>query len=143
MDLTGIAALVTAAKDLLPALGAGWNGESEGDPTQKRIKEMTAKHYGSLRTEVDDGCMKVLKHLEDGRNCQPKFLVLEVHPIAATLPNTASELLLEEFQYRLEFLQSVGLLDNVRGGRYMISHLGQGYMRVSRDKREYPNILFN
>jgi hypothetical protein len=143
MDLTGLAAPISTAQDLLPALVARWQHEPDSDPTQQRIKEVTRDSYPNLGREIDDGCMKILLHLEDGRNCQPKLLVLEVHPRAEALSSSAADLLLDEFRYRLEFMQALGFLEGVRGGGYSISHLGKAFVRVSRDERDYPNILFH
>ena len=141
MDLEGIAKIILAAKELLPALGSAWKGEPESDPGQTKIKEITTLNYPELRPEIDDGSMRIMKHLEDGRNCQSRFLLLEVHPRAEALPNSAMAPLLEEFEYRLEFMQSLGMLEKIRGGGYMISHQGQAFMRVSRERKEYANIL--
>ncbi len=141
MDLSSIAQLVSLAKDLLPALGAVWNGEPEEDSTQQSIRDIVKEKYSLLRDGVGASSMRILSHLEGCGSCEPSLLILEANPRAGKIAFTAREMLRDEFVYRLEFLKVLGVISAAGPTEYRISHLGKNFVREAKCRNDFPEIF--
>jgi hypothetical protein len=142
MDLSGLAEIAKAAGQLLPALSLPWKGESEEDPTQQKVYELTEKSYKSIRFSVNDDNMRIILHLESCSSCNLRNLFREVHrDYTPNLSDKAKEFVLKEFFWRLEYLETIGMVSSIKGGGYAISHFGKNFARRARDVRDYSNLM--
>jgi hypothetical protein len=142
MDLSGLAEIAKAAGQLLPALSLPWRGEPSTDPTQQQIYNLSNEKYEKLRFAVNDENMRLLLHLESCSNCNPRNLFHEVHrDYYPSLSDRDKEFVLKEFQWRLEYLSTIGMISSVTGGQYAISHLGKNFVRRAREARDYYEVM--
>jgi hypothetical protein len=144
MNLSELADISKAAGSLLPSLFAAWRGQPQEDPIQKEIYDLTSTNYNKFRYAINNDNMRVILHLETCTNCNARNLFQEVHRDNLELPSFGSrerEFVIKEFTWRLEYLSTIGMINQVTGGEYAISHLGKNFARRARDTRDYIELM--
>jgi hypothetical protein len=139
MDPTVIAAIITA----IASLGTSFSERFVGGSRQvdEKIFQIVKEHYDELRQHLTDPCVQILKKAEDGQNHNLEVLREAVYPNQAFSSYQDERIFNSEFDYRLRYLQLVGVLAQV-GGDYFITHTGMAFLRQAREKRDYFKILF-
>ena len=141
IDLEGIAKIISAAKDLLPALGEAWEGQSEVDSGQKDIRALVQEQYEILRSGVGGASMRMLSHLDGCSSCEPDLLILEADARMGKVTGNAQKFLKTEFAYHLAYLVALGVVSPAGPTEYRISHLGKNFVREARYRDDYPEVL--
>jgi predicted nucleotide-binding protein len=139
MRLDELGKLVTAAGDLTGALCAPWDGEPVTDPTQIIIRNLVEAFYDSFSRTLTDDDLRVMVHLNGCRHCHSPNLIKEVHDGITSIDRVVEAKLLQEFEYRIEFLKTHGLVSPVSGQKVCISHLGKGVVRVFGANGDLPS----
>jgi len=141
IDLEAIAKIISAAKDLLPALGDAWKGQPEDDPTQKEIRALVQEQYEALRNGVGSASLRMLSHLDGCGSCEPDLLILEADARMGKVSGSAQKFLKIEFAYHLAYLVALGVVSPAGPTEYRISHLGKNFVREARYRDDYPEVL--
>ena len=138
MRLDEIGKLAAAAGNLIGPLCAPWDGEPETDPTQIVIHNLVETFYDSFSRTLTDDDLRLIAHLNGCRHCHSSRLIKEVHDGMTSIDRVVETKLRQEFEYRIEFLKTHGLLSSVSGQKVCISHLGKGVARVFGKNRALP-----
>lgn len=138
MNLLELGELAAAAGELTNALCAPWDGEPEDDPTQRIIRKLIIKFYERFSNTLTDDHLRVLMHLNGCRHCKSSNLIKHVHNGITAIDEAVAETLRAEFESRIDFLKSHGLISSVVGEEVAISHLGKGIIRVFGHNRDLP-----
>ncbi len=138
MNLAELGKLAEEAGPLTGALCEPWDGEPEDDPVQIKIRGLVASFYESFSGTLTDDHFRVLVHLDGCRLCQSKNLIGHVHQVSK-FDKPVRKMLRDEFENRVDYLKSHGLISPAANGKVRISHLGKGVVRVFRSKGDLPN----
>ena len=138
MNLEELGQLSTEAGDLTGALCVPWDGEPEDDPTQVMIRVLVQNFYDKFSSTLTDDHLRVLSHLDGCRLCQSSNLIKHVHNRINNVDKVIEEMLFQEFEGRIDFLKSHGLISPAAGNKVRISHLGKGVVRVFRKFNQLP-----
>src|SRR5689334_8530155 len=112
-------------------------GYHKDDKSAAAATKVMSKAYDTLRTDLTDGLVRVLKLLENGENLPYSDIRMRVYPSLKLTPEFTTPFD-EEFKYRLEFLRLHGLLMKVGSGpEYTITKLGQAFLQEARGRRDY------
>ena len=134
-----IAVLVTAAGNAIGKI-ITWVGERR-DPARTEADEVVEKAYGTLRSAFTDGCVKILKAMENGQLAHPPRIREVAYP-DLELPENLVSRFDGELRYRLEYMRLHGVIAPVGPTEYGITDLGQSFLERARRKRDYYNVLF-
>lgn len=138
MNLEELGELAAAAGKLTGALCAPWDGEPESDPTQCIISDLVRTFYERFSNTLTDDHFRVLMHLNGCRHCKSSNLIKHVHNCITSIDQAVEKTLREEFECRIDFLKSHGLISSVASEKVCISHLGKGVIRVFSQNRNLP-----
>jgi hypothetical protein len=136
MEPAVIAALITAAANIGKSIFEKWSGFKT--PIDKQTDDYMERHYDSFRALLSDHCVLLLKRMEDGQNHDTGELMNVVYP------NPISDELKfsREFEYRLRFMEVIGLITQPTS-EYYITPVGVSFLRRAREKRDYFRVLFS
>lgn len=137
MNLDELGHLAGVAGELTGALCAPWDGEPENDPVQVKISELVKLLYERFSRTLTNDHLRVLMHLEGCRLCQSSNLIKHVHDITRSDPYV-QEMVRGEFENRIDFLTSHGLISPAANNKVCISHLGKGVIRVFGQRDDLP-----
>ena len=134
-----IAALVTAAGNVIGKIitwigERGANGKADADAAIE-------KAYPTLRGAFTDGCVRILKVLENGQLAHAPIIRQRVYTDLA-LPDNIVSAFEGELRYRLEYMRLHGVLAPVGPTEYGITSLGLAFLEQARRRRDYYNVLF-
>ena len=138
MNLAELGELAVAAGDLAPALCAAWNDEPADDPTQIEIRDLVRNFYDRFSGTLTDDHLRILTHLDGCRLCQSSNLIRHVHNGVNDVDRVVAQMLRDEFESRIDFLKSHGLVSPAASKKVRISHLGKGVVRVFRETDQLP-----
>jgi hypothetical protein len=134
-----IAALVTVAGNVIGKI-ITWIGERGADG-KAEADAAIEKAYPTLRGAFTDGCVRILKALENGQLAHaPRIRQLVYTELA--LPDNMVSAFEGELRYRLEYMRLHGVLAPVGPTEYGITSLGQAFLEQARRRRDYYNVLF-
>ena len=139
MKFKQLLALTAQAGNLAEVLWEPWNDEPPDDPPQRSLQGLVGNFYDSFSDSLTDDDLRMLMHLSDARQCQPKFLILEVYDNLSRIDSLAQSKIMEEFLYRLSYLKCHCLITDAAPGRLRITHLGKNLLRVFSENDDLPN----
>jgi hypothetical protein len=134
-----IAALVSAAGSVIGKI-ITWVGE-KGDSGKADADVAIQEAYATLRGAFTDGCVRILKALENGQLAHA-LMVRQRDYTDLILPDHLIAAFDGELRYRLEYMRLHGVLATVGPTEYGITSLGQAFLEEARRRRDYPNVLF-
>jgi hypothetical protein len=141
VEPTIIAAVVTAAGTLVGKV-LELLANNHRDPKAKDLAaSVIQKTYETLKGNMTDGCVKVLKLLESGSLSYPHQIRQRLYPNLHMPPEHLTEFD-HEFRYRLEYLRLNGVVALVAGGEYGITRLGSEFLEEARRRRDYYGVMF-
>lgn len=140
MEPTIIAAVVSAAGSLLGKVIELYAGNRD-TRTQEQAASVIQKTYETLKGNLTDGCVRVLKLLESGSLLYSWMIRERFYP-TLQLPQEHLQELDSEFRYRLEYLRLNGVVTLVAGSEYGITRLGLAFLVEARRRRDYYGELF-
>jgi predicted nucleotide-binding protein len=138
MNLEELGELAAAAGKLTGALCAPWDGEPENDPTQRIIRDLVRTFYERFSKTLTDDHLRVLMHLNGCRHCKSSNLIKHVHNGITSIDKAVEATLRDEFECRIDFLKSHGLISSVASEKVCLSHLGKGVIRLFGHNRDLP-----
>jgi hypothetical protein len=143
VEPTIIAAVVSASGRLLGQVIQTYGGAH--DPkAQEAANKVIQRTYETLKGNFTDGCVRILKLLEDGNGKYPEMIRENYYP--TLLSSQGSEAYMQalnrEFEYRMEYLRLNGVVNHVAGREYFITRLGLAFLEEARRKRDYYGVLF-
>lgn len=138
MNLGELGELAVAAGKLAGALCEPWDGEPEDDPTQRIIRNLVIRFYERFSNTLTDDYLRILMHLNGCRHCKSSNLIKHVHNGITSIDKAVEKTLRDEFECRIDFLKSHGLISSVSSEKVSISHLGKSVIRVFGHNRDLP-----
>ena len=136
-----IASIVTAAGEFVTRLFGDYSANRSDQDVSKRADKIIAESYEDLRRVLTDNSVRVLRCVMNGQNWRVSKLRVAVHQNFQ--PEHSSVTLFDdEFQYRLKYLASLGLLFEVAGGReYAITPLGMAFAQTAQKQKDYFQVF--
>jgi hypothetical protein len=133
------AILITAGNLLGKVLERGKSGDPS--PENDRVAaDVAQRSYDTLRKNLTDGCVKVLKILENGEYKRPDQLFESMYP-ELNLSVKENTYFQREFGYRLQYMKLNGVLLYIAGRDCTITRLGLAFLEEARRKNDYHNVL--
>jgi hypothetical protein len=138
MEPTIIAAIISAGVKLASTFIEKWSSTKTSDAKQQKVDKWVKNNYEELKGSITGNCVKLLLAVEYGESFRVDDFRKILHP---QLTLNELEIVFDlEFQYRLEYLTLIGLLN--KGMReYTISRLGASFLREARQRKDYIEIL--
>src|SRR6266511_3617426 len=131
-DPTVIAAIITGAANIGKSIFERWSGASKN--VDKRLDQFVEGEYDKLRRYLTDPSVSILKKAEDGQNHVLRDLRNFAYPnLSFSSPQEESQYD-KQFDYRLRFLQLVGVLTQAVGD-YYITPIGMAFLREARKRK--------
>lgn len=134
MDPAVTAALIGAAASIGTSIFEKWSGRKSVDEKTDRYVE---EHYDEFRALLSDHCVRILKRMEDGQNHDSGELLRAIYPD----PTTDERKVGSEFEYRLRYMEIIGLITKPTS-EYYITPIGMSFLRRARERRDYFRVLF-
>lgn len=138
MDPTIIATIIKTAGKLASTLFQKW--DSTSGPNQDKVNKFLEKHFGEFRKHLTSNCVRILIGAESGKNIRTLELRELVYPDIA-LNDPLREKLDNEFEYRLRYLATWGLLAPSIQSEYYITRLGRSFVEKARKTPEYYELF--
>ena len=133
-----IAALVTTAGGVISKI-ITWIGQRD-ENRKADADAVIEKTYATLRGAFTDGCVRVLKAIENGQLAHPHRMRRLVYS-DLSLPDKVATAFEGELRYRLECMRLHGVITPVGPTEYGITSLGQAFLEQARRKRDFSNVL--
>lgn len=134
-----IAAMITAGANVATSIFQKWSGfRTQADA---EVEAFTEEHYDTYRALLTDHSVVILKKMEDGQNHDLAELRNCIYP-TLTFPSYQDEIIFnKEFEYRLRFLEAIGIITQP-SSEYYITSAGKAFIDRARIKRDYFRVLF-
>ena len=97
-----LAAMVTASVTIFSKI-VEWAGSRDAK-VAAQAQKVVEQAYDPLRQKLTDGCVRVLKYLEDREYRMTSVIRAAVHP-PVTIPNDFEDTFDGEFRYQMEYLR--------------------------------------
>lgn len=139
MEAPILAAMITAGANLASTMFQKWSRKPAAEETA--VQNFVGAHYDTLRALLSDHCVLILKKMEDGQNHDLAELRSWLYPDLA-LPSYEEQVLFEkEFEYRLRFMEAVGVITKPTS-EYYITDVGMSFVQQARRNRDFFRVLF-
>jgi hypothetical protein len=139
MDPVIISSIITAAASIGTSIFEGWSKSTKKE--DEKLDKIITENYEKLRSHITDPCTRILKRSEDRQNHVLSDLRDAAYPEIKFSAYTDEKQYNEQFKYRLNYLQLVGVMFQA-GGDYFITPLGMAFMREARNRKDYFDVLF-
>lgn len=131
--------LVLAGKNLFKIFIENWDRTYGEDRKQNRIKKWLKRNYLKLSRHISVDCVKLLIVVEYGKKYKSKDYLKKIHP-KLKIRKKNLDILIREFEYRLNYLVLLGVLDK-GPEEYSITRLGRAFLSTARARYAYPSVL--
>ena len=138
MESIIIASIISAAGKLTSTLLQKW--DSSPILNQDKIDKFLDMHFDDLRKYLTNKCVKILIETESGKSMLARELRKVVYP-GIGLNDPLCEKLDNEFEYRLRYLATMGLLACGIQSEYFITRLGRSFVEKARKTSEYYELF--
>jgi hypothetical protein len=138
MDPTIIASIVSTSGNLASTLFQKW--DSSPSPSQNKIDKLLEKYFDEFRKYLSNNCVKILIYAESGENIRAEEFRKTIYP-QIKYGDPLQKELDNEFEYRLRYLATWGLLDRSIQSEYFITRLGRSFVEKARKTSEYHPLF--
>jgi len=139
MDPIITSSLIGAATSLFKTLIQTWGKDKASDKTQAKVEKWADKRFEDFEQALTVNCVKILSFLEYSSGLRLPEARAKLHP-ELMLPTNEMHLFDLEFEYRLEYLRLLGILN--KGLReYRLTRLGAAFLAEARKRGKFKEAL--